>query len=213
MKRYAFFLLTSLFAFACVVPWGGGGTFYRDDFSSDDSGWGVGTDADSSVEYVEGGLRMVTFAPRMISWSTAGVEALSDVHIEAMAVNRSVDPGASFGIVCNAQDDDSFYFFEVGGNGYYAIARYPAAADAPIYLIKGQSDIVKSAGTVLNLGADCAKDGSLVLYVNGAFIASANDTNAVSGYVGLFASSYEQPSGADVTFDDFVIASLGGSSR
>ena len=48
----------------------------------------------------------------------------------------------------------------------------------------------------------------LTLYVNGQAIDSVNDATYTSGAVGLFAWSDEQNSGANVTFDDFIVTEL-----
>jgi hypothetical protein len=64
----------------------GGGSLLKDDFSSDSSGWGIGTDSDSSVEYVDGGLKMVVFTQNYFVWSTPDDVDYENVHIEVTAI-------------------------------------------------------------------------------------------------------------------------------
>src|SRR3972149_914062 len=56
-------LALAVAALACAVPSlpGGDGSLFKDDFSSSDSGWGTGTDSESSVEYAGGALVMQVF--------------------------------------------------------------------------------------------------------------------------------------------------------
>ena len=58
LKVFGFIIVLALAALACAAPSMDSilNPLPTDDFSSDSSGWGTGTDADSSVEYANGGL-------------------------------------------------------------------------------------------------------------------------------------------------------------
>lgn len=215
LKMFVFFTTLALAAMACAIPALGGnsdGSLYRDDFSSTNSNWGTGTDADSSVEYVSDGLQFFVTTPNYYTWSNPGVEKdFENVHIEVTVHNRSTDSNAAFGVVCHQQvTGDSHYYFAVTPNQQYAIVKAALAQD-DVFLTNndewGDSDLIPLDAETYQLGVDCGS--SLTLYVNGQQIASATDSSYTKGEVGLFAWSGEDTAGTTAVFDDFVVTSLG----
>lgn len=197
-----------LASLACSVL--GNGALLEDDFSGSGANWGVGTDADSSVEYLNEGLNMFVAKDYWFVWSTPNDEQYENVHVEVTAKNESADPTAAFGIICNMQITDTSYYFAITGAGEYGIGRYTLTDD--VLLTNdgqwGTSDAIQSGLSSYRIGADCASDGTLTLYVDGQQVDSVNDTTYSSGYVGLFTWSGEELNGTDVTFDDFVVTRL-----
>lgn len=197
-----------LASLACSVL--GNGALLEDDFSGSGANWGVGTDADSSVEYLNDGLNMFVAKDYWFVWSTPNDEQYENVHVEVTAKNESADPTAAFGIICNMQITDTSYYFAITGAGEYGIGRYTLTDD--VLLTNdgqwGTSDAIQSGLSSYRIGADCASDGTLTLYVDGQQVDSVNDTTYSSGYVGLFTWSGEELNGTDVTFDDFVVTRL-----
>ncbi len=180
----------------------------QDDFSNSGSGWGTGTDTQSSVEYANGGLQMIVYQPYFLTWSTPDISSYENVHIEVNLKSESSDPESMFGIVCHAQGSTtSFYYVGVSPDGYYAFIKSAVAQDDS-FLKEGTSDVIKNNISSMKLGVDCG-GGNLVLYVNGQQIDSVSDATYTKGSVGLFAASDDQNSGANVTFDDFVVTKLG----
>lgn len=189
----------------------GGGAILEDNFEGRDSNWGVGTDADSSVEYSDGGLRMKLFRENYILSSTPNGEDYTSVHIEVTVINNGTDPTTAFGIICNQQViTDSHYYFAVTPAGEYAIAK-AALAQTDVILTNnsdwGFSESIIQNANSYRIGADCG-NGTLTLYVDGQQIASVSDSTYASGSVGLFTWSGEEVSSADVTFDDFIVTKL-----
>ena len=190
----------------------GGGSLLEDDFSSDSSGWGIGTDSDSAVEYLNGGLNMVVFTQNYFVWSTPDDVDYENVHIEATAVNNGTDPTTAFGIMCNQQViENSFYYFAVTPDGRYAIAKAQTGL-TDVFLTNNDdwasSDLIAQNAASYRIGADCGNGGTLTLYVDGQQIASVNDTAHGIGGVGLFTWSAEDATTTNVTFDDFVMTKL-----
>ena len=195
---------------ACALPAGlGSNVVLSDDFSS--VAWGTGTDADSSVEYANDALQFLVFRTNYFVWSTPNDEDYSNVHIEATALNNSTDSTTAFGIICQMQITDVSYYFAVTPAGQYAIGRSQLALD-DVFLTNNDewanSDLIPVNQSSYRVGADCANDGTLTLYVNGTQIASAVDTTYTTGNVALFVWSGEQQSGANVSFDDFQMTRL-----
>jgi hypothetical protein len=210
LKALGFIIVLALATLACAVPSLDSilSPLPKDDFSNSESGWGIGTDGSSSVEYYEGGLHMIVFQPFYVTWSTPDTESYENIHIEASVTNSSPDPEALFGIICNEQGTtNSFYYVGVSPDGYYAFIKSSIVAD-DVYLKEGTSDVISASASSMRIGLDCG-NGTLTLYVNGQQIDSVADSTYTSGTVGLFAASDDQDNGADVTFDDFAVTKLG----
>jgi hypothetical protein len=188
-----------------------GGPLLEDDFDGGEN-WGTYNDADASIIYSDGGLRMQIFTANYALWSTPDDRDYENVHIEVTVRNNGTDPTTAFGIICNQQHPitDSFYYLAVTPGGEYAIAK-AALAQTDVFLTNddqwAQSDAIAQNAASYRLGADCG-NGSLTLYVDGQQIASVSDSTYVSGGVGLLTWSGEEATSADVTFDDFVMTKL-----
>jgi hypothetical protein len=200
-------------ATATVVPGEGssqkGDVLLQDDFSS--TGWGTGTDADSSVEYADGKLQMVVNTKNWFVWSTPNDQDYQNVHMEVTAFNNDTDPTTAFGIMCNQQTiDDSFYYFAITPAGQYAIAEASLAA-SDVFLTNEDkweySDFIKKNADSYRIGADCA-NGTLTLYVDDQQVATVQDDSYTSGGVALFAWSGEEATSANVSFDDFLMTKM-----
>jgi hypothetical protein len=205
-------LACSLFSSAPSLPGisGNTGSLLTDDFSDTGSGWGTGTDSNSSVEYAKGGLEMIGFKDNFISWSNPNSETYQDVHMEATVKNDSGDTRVGFGFICNQQVTTSAYnFFAVSTDGEYVIGR-AAVAREDFYLTNnndwGTSSLIAQNASSYRIAADCAK-GHLTLYVDGNMIDSAVESTYSDGGVALFLWTGDEPSG-DITYDNFVMTSL-----
>ncbi len=210
LRVFGFIIVLALAALACAAPNVDSllNPLPQDDFSNDGSGWGIGTDSQSSVEYENGGLHMVVYQPFFVTWSTPTTESYENIHIEASVTNKSSDPEAAFGIVCNEQGSTTaFYYVGVSSNGYYAFIKSSVVGD-DVYLKEGTSDVISASSSSMRLGLDCG-GGTLTLYVNGQQIDTVSDSSYTTGTVGLFAATDDENSGADVTFDDFIVTKLG----
>lgn len=210
--RRIFFAIAALAvaALACALPGGlGSNVVLSDDFSS--ASWGTGTDADSSVEYANDALQFLVFRTNYFVWSTPNDEDYSNVHIEVTALNNSTDTTTAFGIICHMQVTDVSYYFAITPAGQYAIGRSQLASDDVFLTNNDQwanSDSIPVNQSSYRLGADCANNGTLTLFVNGTQIATVSDTTYTSGNAALFVWSGDQESGANVSFDDFQMTRL-----
>ena len=190
----------------------GGGPLLEDNFDSGSGGWGLGTDADSSVTYSDGGLRMQVFRDNYIVWSTPSNEEFENVHIEVTVNASGTDSTTAFGIICDQQQPitDSYYYMVMTPAGEYAIAK-AALATTDVFLTNDDqwafSDAITQSAASYRLGADCG-NGALTFYVDGQQIASVTDSTYTKGGVGLQVWSGEDISSVDVTFDDFVMTKL-----
>jgi hypothetical protein len=179
----------------------------KDDFSNSSSGWGTGTDADSSVEYNNDGLEIKVFTPYYVTWSTQSLESYENTHLEVNVQNSSTDQEAFFGFICNEQGTtNAFYYVGVSPDGYYAFNKSKVVGDDEV-LKDGTSDIISASAQSMRLGLDC-KNGSMALYVNGELIDSVSDSTYTSGTFGLFGASDDEQNGTSVLFDDFATSKI-----
>lgn len=180
-----------------------------DDFSSPT--WGTGTDADRSVEYADGTLRMILYKRNSFIWSNPNTLDYQNVHVEATVINNGTDSTTAFGIICNQQEvEDNFYYFAVTPAGEYAIAK-AVQGQKDLFLSNEDawtaSDLIPKDAPSYRVGADCG-NGALTLFVDGQQIASAFDGDYTSGGVALFTWSGEEAEITDVSFDDFLMMAL-----
>ncbi|MBI5943406.1 MAG: hypothetical protein HY864_03485 [Chloroflexi bacterium] len=209
LRVFGFIAVLALAALACAAPSVDSllNPLPKDDFSDSASGWGIGTDESSSVEYVDGGFQVNVYKPFYVTWSTPNTEVYENTHIEVKVTNTSSDPEALFGLICNEQGDTTaFYYIGVSPDGYYAFIKSSVALD-DVYLKEGSSDVISASAGSMTLGLDCG-NGSMVLYVNGQQIDSVTDSSYPNGVVGLFVASDDQDNGASVVFDDFVVTKI-----
>ena len=188
-----------------------GNVLLSDDFSS--AQWGTGTDSDSSVEYANEALKFIVFTKNYFVWSTPGNEEYQNVHMEVTMLNNGTDSTTGFGLMCNQQTSDkkSFYYLAITPAGEYAIAK--ATTDqSDVFLTNNDtwasSDLIAKDASSYRVGADCASNGTLTLYVNGQQVASVSDVSYTSGGVAVFTWSGEEATKTDVSFDDFLMTDL-----
>lgn len=195
---------------ACAIPDVSSllNTLPNDDFSSDTSGWGTGTDSNSSVEYLNDGLTFLVFTPYYVTWSTPDTNSYENTHLEVSISSMGSDPEAVYGFVCNEQGTtNAFYYVGVSPTGHYAFIKSSVALK-DVFLKEGTSDAISAGGDAIRLGLDCG-NGSMTLYANGQMIDSVSDSTYTSGSVGLFAASNDESSGTVAIFDDFAMTKLG----
>jgi hypothetical protein len=210
----------ALAALACNAVTGGGGdnpptstpgpkVLLSDDFSS--TQWGTGTDADSSVEYLDGALQVVVYTKNYFVWSTPNDQAYQNAHMEVTVINNDTDSTTAFGIMCNKQAGrGNFYYLAMTPAGEYAIAK-AGEGQSDVFLTNDDkwtsSDLIAKDASSYRVGADCG-NGTVTMYVDGVQIASISDASYTSGGVALFTWSGEEASTTNVSFDDFLMTEL-----
>ncbi len=183
-----------------------------DDFREGRSNWGTGTDADSSVEYVDDALNIQVFTANYIVWTYPNEESYENIHMEVTVTNNGSDANSAFGFFCYKQYpiDESRYYFAVTPGGEYAIAKSALALDDEILTNNGSwdtSDLISKDAASYQLGADCG-NGTLTLYVDGQQIDSVSDTTYTNGGIAVFALSDKEIDTVNFSFDDFVMTQL-----
>jgi hypothetical protein len=122
------------------------------------------------------------------------------VRSDASLVRPGADSMGIYGITCRMQPDNSGIFFAVRGDGYASIRKI--VKGSLVFLTEWAQDENINPGIDSNyIEGDCV-GSTFKMYVNGAFIASIEDTDFASGKVGAAVFS---PPGATTQADfDFV---------
>jgi hypothetical protein len=186
-------------------------TLFSDDFSAAATGgWDENSGENAAVGYVGGEYSMQLFQTSWYAWANpeGASLSLSNVRVEVTARNVGAASEPGFGIICNYVNAENFYYMGVSVDGYYVIVKTIGGQDT---VLGGQTQWVPSDAIPVNaasyrLGAECG-NGTLVLSVNGATVASATDTSLNSGSVGLFIQSFAE-SNVEIRFDDFEVTAL-----
>ena len=182
--KHLLLLLTLLLLAAC----GGQDTFLE---TFDESGsWRVGDDLDARGEVVDGVYRFSVAADTGIFWTTAGKSFTNGVYsVEATQTKGQLDI-AGFGLMLRVDDEnDSFYLFEISGDGFAWIGRCLAGCTEETVLLNEwwfDSDAIKQGLGETNTIAVSADSGNLIFSLNNIEVGRVTDTVLSSGDVGLF---------------------------
>lgn len=180
-----------------------GTVLFSDDFSNPPTGWGTWSRGGASVEYHNGGLRILVNEPQFDFWSVAG-QKFADAVIEVDALKMGGPDDNDFGVICRYQNKDNFYMLVASSDGYYGIAKMKDGLYGMIGADQLQYSSAIAQGQSLNrLRAGCI-GAKLRLYVNGELLMEAEDGDFASGDVGVIAGAYDTP-GVDILFDNFVV--------
>ena len=185
------------------------GVVFEDDFETNDHDWATGEDETTRRDYRDGEYVLEILDGQWIIWSTPNMSDVSHINTAVTVTNLGGDD-ATFGLICNYQANDAFYYLGFGEDGYYAIVR--VEGDEDIFLTSDENLWIKSEAIAefeetYELEADCAADGTLRLIVDGKLIDEVQDDAYTEGRIGVFAQSFEDLP-VEVTFDDMVVTGL-----
>jgi len=212
IARIIIFLLLSLLMTACqwnsftadTLPWvGEEPVLFKDNFSDRNGNWTTHADSLSFSGYDQGGFRLWADVPNYQFWSVPELN-FKDVLIYTSARKQSGPENNIFGVLCRYQDEENFYAFVVGSDGYYGIFRTLAGEQV---LIDQQhldfNEVIKGGEAVNEIQAICQGD-LLTLLVNGNNLLQVKDQALSYGDVGLIVGNFSEP-GVDIIFDNFIV--------
>jgi hypothetical protein len=214
----------ALAALACSVGGSDGGDgatavpdgpriLYRDDFSDSGSGWAVDSDDTGAVGYTSGEYFFSITKDKWFTWSNPD-ESFTDIRLsvtvrDITAKTEDREP-ATFGAICNYEDDQNFYYAGFGADGYYALVNVEDNEDKFLSDPESnqwlESDDITLEAESYTLELECAK-GRVALYVDGKEIASASDSTHTRGDIGLFVLTFTSPT-AEVRFDNLQVTEV-----
>ncbi len=195
------------------VP-GDSGVYLADDFSKPTSGWDVHTGPDLTTDYDNGRYLIAVEEPGVDVWAVPGL-VLSDVRIEVDTQHTGGPVDNEFGVICryarSGDSRDSFYFFLISSDGYYAMGKVvkgertilapPERSFQPSASIRLEPDAIN------RLSATC-QGNRFAFAVNGSALGEFTDDELPRGDVGLIAGTYDE-GGVRIHFDNALIRAPG----
>lgn len=179
------------------------GVLFQDDFSVLGGKWSRVRDATGITDYDQGGYRIQVLQPDAQFWSHPGLK-VQDVRLEVEARTLGGPEENLYGLICRYQDDQNFYFFLTGDDGFFVVGKNKNGEHSFIGMDAfGYHPALQETRDVRVLRVDCIGD-SLTLTVNTIPIVTVQDPDFLHGDVGLMAGTFEVP-GTDVLFDNFVV--------
>jgi hypothetical protein len=183
------------------------GVFWQDDFSNPNSGWDRHTGADVTTDYDNGRYLIAIGQPGVDVWAKPGLD-LTDLALQVEAQATAGPANNEYGVMCRYQRSgdgkNSFYFFFISTDGYYALGKVskdmrkilsPAAGS-----FQPSSAIKPAAANVL--AATC-QGNRLSLSVNGTPVGQFTDGELTHGDIGLMAGTFDT-GGVQVHFDHLI---------
>jgi hypothetical protein len=172
--------------------------FYRDDFSNED--WYVKKHADYGFYYYDGGYRIYNNVYGGVIWSIRKFEHWNLI-VQAQAHLVDGPDSGYYGVVCRYKDEDNYYAFVVGENGFFGIIRRLEGEHS--FLKKGYLDEAsrQKPGERREVAGECIDD-NLKLYLDGELLAEVYDKSFDSGYIGIVVGTSNHP-GVEVEFSKF----------
>ncbi len=165
--------------------------------------WSRLRDVSGITDYDQNGYRIQVLQPNTQFWSHPGLN-VEDVRIEVEAQTLGGPDENLLGVLCRYQDEQNFYFFLIGNDGFFVIGKYKNGEQSFIGMETfGFHPALQENPPVKHIQADCIAD-TLTLFVNETQIVTVQDRDFVSGDVGMIAGTFEVP-GTDVLFDNFVV--------
>jgi len=176
---------------------------FTDDFSDPQSGWDTSQSEVDLKEYSPNGFWIVVNSAKVKSWSRPHLN-FADVNISVRTMKITGPDNNLFGVICRYQDEDNYYSFLIGSDGYYGIT---ITKDGHEQLI-GRTAMdfsydIQQGNTENVIMADCVKS-NLTLYVNGIRLIDVVDEELAYGDVGIIVGTDKQP-GAAILFNSFVV--------
>lgn len=180
------------------------GAYFVDDFSNPDSGWDRVTEEHKSTDYANGAYRMWLDEDQYDIWANPGQYFSGPVSIEVDATLVNGENDNDFGIICNYQDTENFYYGLISSDGYAVVGKVQTGEST--YLSSDQmqaADGINTGFATNHLRFDCV-DGNMTLYANGNLVASAYDNSFSGGDVGLQVGTFDTNL-AEFLFDNFIV--------
>lgn len=207
LKAPAGILMILALAILACGPLGGA---YEETFDSIGS-WGSGSDIDVEGDVNNGQYEMFVKAELGLYWSTAGEDLGDGVYeIEATQLEGTLDNG--YGMMFRINNDtDSFYLFEVSGDGFVWIGRCEGGCEDDVTVIIGdnwfESPAVNTGLNATNRLRVHAEGPNLIFYVNDQEVGRVTDESFASGDIGLLVETLGE-GGVRVAFDNFTVSPI-----
>lgn len=173
--------------------------------------WRAGDDLDASGKVEDGVYKLIVEADAQRFWTTAGESFENGVFtVEVTQVRGPLDT-AGFGMLFRVDDEaDSFYIFEISGDGFAWIGRCLNACTEEQVLVENwwfEASAINQGLDATNMLTVSAEGGNFAFAVNGIEIGRVTDNVLAAGDIGLFVETLGL-GGIEVHFDNFTVTPL-----
>lgn len=175
---------------------------FRDDFSQDLSLWDIFEEPDATSEIIDGHLMLTVTNKSSVAFTVAALN-VTDFDMAVQTVYVGGGSSSTYGIIFRYIDTHNFYRFDVSGDGLWGVSRRQGDQWISIVELNASPGIHtgSSAENTLRIVAH-AKD--FVFYANGVELGRISDNNLPVGRIGLFASTFDEPT-IQVSFDQVTV--------
>ncbi len=198
----AFSFVLAMATMACSVF---GSDIYEESFDAAGS-WGSGTSTDVEGQVADGVYDMLVKSNQGMYLATAG-ETFGDGTYELDATQIDGPLNNGYGMLYRVDEaSDSFYAFEVSGDGYIWIGYCRDLCESEAVALVGgdwfRSPAVKGGLHETNNLKVIADGSRMTFFVNGLEVGRATDDRLAEGDVAVVVESLGEP-GVRVVFDNF----------
>lgn len=186
------------------------GVLLQDDFSNARTGWQISEDIDGYLTYLEDKYVIRAESRRLLLWGQSNSGPYENVGVTVSAEYKSDARELGFGVLCNYQDPNNTYLFEISPAGGYIVALIHNG-EQTVLDAQDTSSAIPLFADLYTIEVTCA-GGSLGLRVDGNDVTTLQDDTLAQGDIGLFVHSYAR-GGIEVHFDDIEVRDLNWSDR
>lgn len=190
-------------------PIGTGGA-YTESFNQPGS-WGLGDRNDVEGKIENGVYEMLVKSSYGIYYATAGEEFTDGIfEVKATQVDGPLNNG--YGLLFRVDEEtDSFYAFEISGDGYVWIGRCTnLCEEESVTLVGGdwfRSPAVQTGLQATNHLQAIVNGNRMTFFVNSVEVGRTSDTTFVSGDIAIVVETLGER-GVRIVFDDFKVSPL-----
>ena len=179
---------------------------FRDAFVVGETGsWQLEGDEVSKVSITSEQLLVEVNAPDTVQFAALLEPTFDDFVLEADARLLSGDTGGSFGVLFRMEDPESFYRFEITGNGMYIIERHDPGAQWVRFVDEWRDTAAINQGLNANNRLKVVARGpAMTFYVNDILVGEISDSQYSNGNIAFDAGTFGRPQ-LRVAFDNVVI--------
>ncbi len=178
---------------------------YTDDFANAQSGWQTLNDPNAEVKYEDGKLRVLVKQQTITQWSLAG-KAFTDGVLEVDAVPNGGPKDNGFGVLFRVKDRKNFYHFAISSDGNWQAGlskegKWEAWSDwqpHPAIKLDTEANRIKIV----------MKGEALSFYVNDQLVGQHTDSLFTTGDIGVFAMTFIDNPGTDISFDNVSVTEV-----
>lgn len=186
----------------------GEGVLFYDEFTPEGQTgeWLLEGDENGRAVIVDGRLLLEVDGPNIVQYTTLAERRFTNFDLTVDAIQLAGSPDSTYGVLFGLDgDDETFFRFEITGNGLYVVERRAADGSWERFTDGWV------ASPALNQGVDATNQLRILaavptfsFYANDTLLTQVADARYQGGNVGLDAGTFGQP-GLRVAFDNVII--------